>query len=152
MSLNGSALLDAVKSHALASGAFERAHTHEPKNAPGSGRTWAAWLQSVGPVPAGSGLAATTARVEFRVRLYTPMLQEPQDEIDPDTMAALDTLMAAYSGDFTLGGLVKAVDLLGQAGAPLGAQAGYIPQDGKLLRVVDVTLPLIVNDVWEQVP
>lgn len=152
MSLNASDLLAAVRSHAQATGMFERTSTHEPKSAPGSGRSWAAWLQSVRPVPRRSGLAGSSARVEFRVRLYANMLQEPQDEIDPDTMAAVDRLMAAYSGDFTLGDRISNVDLLGAHGDPLSAQAGYLHQDGRLLRVVDITLPLIVNDLWSQAP
>jgi hypothetical protein len=42
------------------------------------------------------------------------------------------------------------VDLLGSAGAPLSAQAGYLNQDGRLFRVMTLTLPIIVNDVWDQ--
>jgi hypothetical protein len=59
--------------------------------------------------------------------------------------------MAAYSGDFELGGNVRNVDLLGQASEGLTAQAGYLEQDGKLYRVMTINLPLIVNDVWNQV-
>jgi hypothetical protein len=150
--VDASDLLAAVRSHAQATGMFERASTHEPKNAPGSGRSWAAWLQSIRPVARASGLTATSGRVEFRIRLYTNMLAEPQDEIDPDTMRAVDRLMAAYSADFTLDGRVRNVDLLGQHGDPLQAQAGYLNQDGRMLRIVDITLPLIVNDLWSQAP
>ncbi len=45
------------------------------------------------------------------MRLYTPMVQEPEDAIDPNLMTALDALMAAYSADFTLGEIVREVDL-----------------------------------------
>jgi carbon-monoxide dehydrogenase large subunit len=34
----------------------------------------------------------------------------------------------------------------------LSAVAGYINQDGKVLRVMTLTLPLVVNDVWSQAP
>jgi hypothetical protein len=34
----------------------------------------------------------------------------------------------------------------------LSAQAGYINQDGKLMRVMTIMLPLVVNDAWVQVP
>jgi hypothetical protein len=86
----------------------------------------------------------------MQVRLYTSMLAEPQDYIDPNLVKALDALMNAYSGDFTLDGLIRNVDLLGQTGTPLQAEAGYINIDGKMMRVVTITLPMIINDAWEQ--
>ena len=151
MAINATGILDSILSHALASGLFERVNGHEPKSAPGNGLSAAVWLDSIGPVVS-SGLAATSARLAVNVRLYTAMLADPQDAIDPNLIAAVDTLMTAYSGDFDLGGNVRNVDLLGQAGTPLSAQAGYLNQDGKLFRAMTILLPLIVNDVWEQVP
>lgn len=142
-------LADALLSHALTLGQFEQVNGHEPKSAPGNGLTAALWLDRIEPVRT-SGLDSTSARVALMLRVYQPMLSEPQDAIDPAVYAALDELIAAYSGDFTLGGLVRAVDLLGSAGVPLSAQAGYITQDSRLYRVVTLTVPLIVNDAWEQ--
>lgn len=150
--MNVQAILDAVVSHAAASGQFERVNGHEPKSAPGNGLTAAVWVQSVGPVPNGSGLQRTSAVVVFNVRVYAPMLMEPQDAIDPALVGAVDALMSAYSGDFELGGNVRCVDLLGMAGIPLSAQAGYLEQDKRIYRVMTITLPVIVDDAWEQVP
>lgn len=153
MQLDTSALIDAVASHAAQLGYFDAVNQHEPKSAPRNGLTAAVWVQHLGPVPTNSGLAATSARLELRVRLYQSMLQEPQDMIDPNLVAAADALLAAYSGDFTLDGRVHKVDLLGSAGEPLQARAGYLRMEsGRMYRVLDVTLPLLVNDVWEQVP
>jgi hypothetical protein len=89
--------------------------------------------------------------VEFTLRMFSNMLQEPQDAIDPEMLRSVDVLMGAYSSDFDLGGTVRNVDLLGAHGVGLSAVAGYLSVDNKMFRVVDVTLPLIVNDVWEQV-
>lgn len=153
MSLNVRPIIDAIVSHALASGQFERVNGHEPKAAPGNGLSAAVWVDSVGPARNQSGLAATTALVVFNVRLYSPMLAEPQDAIDPNLTGALDALMTAYSADFELGGNVRNIDLLGTASgnrAPLSAQAGYLNQDGKLYRVYTITLPVVVNDAWTQ--
>lgn len=151
MALNSQALVDAIASHALTLGVFDRCQQHEPKSAPGHGLSCAVWAQQIQPVPRVSGLAVTAARVEFCVRLYANMLREPQDGIDPALMGALDLLMAAYSGDFTLGGLVHMVDLLGAYGEPLAARAGYLSQDNRLYRVFDITLPCVVTDCWDQV-
>ncbi len=146
--MNVTALYDAVVSHALTLGQFEQVNTHEPKNAPGNGLDCAVWVQEIGPTS--SGLAATSARVEFSVRIYSNMIQEPQDLIDPNIFKAVDALLTAYSGDFTLGGTVRAVDLSGMGGNPLKAVAGYLGVDNKLFRIMTVTLPVLINDAWTQ--
>jgi hypothetical protein len=151
MTLQITSIFNAVASHAMASGCFDRVNQHEPKVAPGKGVTCAVWVDRLEPVKS-SGLNSTTARVALMIRTYQTMLAEPRDSIDPAMIAAVDALMAAYSGDFELGGLIRSVDLLGAYGAPLSAQAGYMEQDKRLYRVMTITLPLIVNDVWSQVP
>lgn len=149
MALNITDLFTRMRDHALSTGLFETVNGHEPKSAPGHGLTAAMWTQVIQPVRS-SGLDSTTLRVEVSVRIYKPMLSEPQDAIDPDIVSAVDVLCDAYSGDFTLGGTIREVDLLGAYGAPLSAVAGYLNQDSKLYRVMTVTVPLIVNDVWGQ--
>jgi hypothetical protein len=150
MALDIRTILDAVESHALASGFFSAVNGHEPKSAPQSGITCAVWVEQIGPARGGSGLASTSVRLALNVRLYTPMVSEPEDAIDPDMMTALDALMAAYSGDFELDGLVRQVDLLGAYGDPLSARAGYLTTSGAEYRVLTITLPLVVNDLWSQ--
>lgn len=152
MTLGVAALTASVQSHAASLGIFdEGVALHEPKSKPASGLTCAIWADRIGPAAGSSGLASTSALVVFAVRLYTPMLQQPYDDIDPAMLAATDALMGAYSANFTLEGQVREVDLLGEFGTPLGAQAGYINQDGKIYRVMTVMLPLVVNDLWSQV-
>jgi hypothetical protein len=148
--MNVTAILDGLVSHALTLGLFERVNQHEPKSAPGNGLTAAVWADEIGPDPESSGLASTSGVVTFLVRLYTSMLSEPQDAIDPQLLSAVDALMTAYSGDFDLSGSARCVDLLGQSGATLSAKAGYLNQDSKIYRVMTITVPVIVNDVWSQ--
>ncbi len=152
MSIGLQAILDVVNSYAAASGYFDRVAGHEPKNAPGNGISSATWVDRIGPLPAGSGLAATAALVVLNQRVYTNMLADPPDAIDPNLTAAVDSLMASYSGDFDLGGNVRNVDLLGAYSPGLSAQAGYLEQDGKLYRVMTITLPLVIDAVWGQAP
>lgn len=143
-------ILNAITSHALASGYFERVNGAEPANAPGNGLTAAVWADSVSPIAPASGLAATSARIAFMVRVYASMLQDPPDAIDPNILDATSALLVAYSGDFELGGNVRNVDLLGAHGPGLTGQAGYITQDGQLFRVMTITIPVIVSDVFTQ--
>lgn len=152
MTFNATAIIDTALSHAQASGWFDKVNGHEPKNAPGNGLTLAVWAQSLGPVPGASGLRSTTARLVLNVRAYSSMIQEPQDAIDPNLLAATDALMTAYSGDFDFGANVRNVDLLGAYGVGLSATAGYLTQDGRIFRVMTITVPLIINDVWSQTP
>lgn len=139
-----------LTSHAATLGLFDRIATHEPKNAPGNGLTLVFWVQKIEPVPAVSGLNATSVRLEIHGRIYTNMLQEPQDSIDPNMVAAAATLITEYSGNFTLGGEVFDVDLLGAYGTGLEAQAGYLNQDNKIYRVFEITLPLIIDSAFSQ--
>jgi hypothetical protein len=149
MALNASALTNAVASHASTTGLFDAVNGHEPKNAPGGHLSCAVWIQSYSPVDT-SGLASTSMRLEFNVRIYTSMLQEPVDAIDPEILDAVDLLLADYIGNFTLGGLIRDVDVRGADGNPLKVDAGYLSQDGKVYRVMTITLPLIINDLYAE--
>lgn len=150
MTIGLQAILDAVQSHAAKSGQFDRVAGHEPKNAPGNGLSTAVWVDRLAPLPTGSGLASTSGLLTLNVRVYTNMLSDPPDAIDPNLTAAVDALMTAYSGDFDLGGNVRHVDLLGAYSPGLSAQAGYLEQDGRLYRVMTITVPLVLNDIWTQ--
>jgi hypothetical protein len=150
VTLNSRAIFAAVESHAETLAIFDRVGKHEPKNAPGNGLTCAIWAAPIRPIPAASGLAAMSVRLELMVRIYNPMLQQPLDDIDPTVLDAVDALLGAYAGAFTLGGIVRDVDLLGQHGTSLSAVPGYLTQDSKLFRVMDITLPLILNDLWNE--
>lgn len=143
-------ILAALTSHAAKLPAIQRLTRHEPKNAPGTGVTWALFFGGMTGIQS-SGLDATSARVEYIARFYMPMRTEPQDEIDPRVLDAVNALFAEYHGGFSLGALARCIDLLGAYGAPLGAQGGYLDLDKVMFRVADVVVPVIVNDAWTQV-
>ncbi|MFD9763184.1 hypothetical protein ACFWXI_06525 [[Kitasatospora] papulosa] len=149
MSLPITDITDRVVSHALALGLFETVNEAEPKNAPGNGLTCAVWAERIGFVRS-SGLASGSARLVFTVRIYSNINAAPADAIDPELLNAVDQLFAAYSADFTLGDLVRHVDLLGAYGVPLEAVAGYLLVEGGEYRVMTIVLPLIVNDLWTE--
>ena len=150
MSLDLKTIIGAMNDVALASGLFDSANGHEPKSKPGNGLTIATWSQTIRPVPRGNSLVATTVRVEMMQRIYTSMLSEPQDAIDPALTDAVDYMLKTYHAGFTLVGTVREIDLLGEFGEPLSARAGYLNMDGKLYRIYDLTVPTIINDLWIQ--
>jgi hypothetical protein len=138
-------------SHAQSLGLFEQVLGHEPVSAPGSGLVYALWVARVTPIPAASGVRAGTGRVELTGRVLMPADSEPQDGVDIAVTGAVDALMTAYAGDFEFGGSVRNVDLLGAHGTPLSAVFGYARIDSTTYRVATLTVPLIVNDLWEEV-
>lgn len=126
----------------------------EPKRAPATqgGLTAAVWMQNMKGVGAISGLKATSGVLVFNVRIYSNMLIEPQDEIDPRMLRAASRLMREWHEeyDFDLDPLVRNVDVLGMTGIQLDCNAGYLEMDRKNYRIYDITLPVIVNDIWPQ--
>lgn len=145
-------IVDAIVSHALATGYFVSVNGHEPKSTPTTEMTYAAWLQRIRPIPARSGLNRTSGLVVYNTRIYLGMVTEPQDYIDPRMTKATSALMAAYSGAFTFGGLISNVDLLGAHGFPLESMAGYITLGTTKFRVMTITVPCVVNDLFTQAP
>jgi hypothetical protein len=144
------ALMDAVTSHAMTLGIFETVNTHEPKSKPGNGLRCSVWADQIMPLGGASGLAATSGQVILNIRVFGNMIAKPEDDIDPNILTAVTTLIGAYSADFTLGGTVRNIDLLGEYGPKLSAQAGYVNVSGSLYRIMDITVPVIINDMWTQ--
>lgn len=144
-------VFDVAQSHALASGEFDRVNGHEPKSAPGTGVTAALWVDAIRPIPRASGLAVTSLRFSIFVRCYVPMVEQPQDAIDPRVTGAAGALLTAYTGDFTLGDLVT-IDLVGAHGDGLQAVAGYMNIDGKIFRAMTITLPCVIFNALDQAP
>ena len=151
------AIYDAVVSHASGTGLFaSEVLDHEPLNAPGTGLSCAIMMGPLVPVGRASGLGKTSGRLEFTAQVATPMTQLPAGGVDREMLQAAAVLLAAYSGDFELvtgeiaEGLVRMVDLLGAFGAPLQMAPGWLEFAGTPLRVVRITLPLILNDMWGQ--
>jgi hypothetical protein len=144
------AVINALVSHASRLGYFDTVHAHEPKSMPGQGLHYAVFMASLGPARSGSGLAATTARLELTGRIYTPFVRQPEDDIDPRLVDALDKLFEAYIGDFDLGGNVRNVDVFGGQGQGLNARFGYSTIDKQTYRTIDIVLPVVINDAWNQ--
>lgn len=152
MTFDAVPLFGAMVSTAQKLNIFEVVIPEEPKAAPVSVPALALWLGDVMPLGAASGLGATSGRITVHGRIYLNWLGRPTAAIDPKLLNLTCTLMGAYSGGFTLGGLVREIDLLGMYGEPMSARPGYLEHDGKHFRAAEITFPLIVNDLWEQVP
>lgn len=151
MALDINSILAAMVSHAMGTGYFQQVNEHESRQSAFEGLTCEIWVEQIDPVKT-SGLATTSIRVQFQVRLYNGSLSEPYDDLDSALVTALDALMREYMGDFTLDGLVRHVDVFGAYGMGVRARSGYINHDGKEFRVFSVNVPLICDDLWDQAP
>ncbi len=147
------AMTDAISSHAMVLGMFDRVNAYEPKGAPGNGLTCSIWLQDIRPLPEASGMNSTTVLVSMQARCYQSMTMEPLESIDPNMAAAASALIGRLTADYTLDGLIRNIDLqreFTQNG--LCGEAGYVDIDHKMNRVITIDIPCVVNDMWEQAP
>lgn len=141
--------VDKIMSVMGASGYFASFDSVEPKSAPAAaGMHGATWIENLAPIPQRSGLPVTSCRVEMMCRIYRGMLTEPQSTIDTELAAAASYLLAQFTGDFGIAGAW--IDLLGAHGDPLAAQAGYVDLDETIFRIMDITVPFIADDVFDQ--
>ena len=139
------ALFTAIQSYALELGIFQGVDLHEPWNAPGNRLFCSINLGTVRPVMS-SGLASVSGQVVLVIRVWSSALQKPLDDIDPEVLAAACSLMGALAGGFTLGNTVRDVELMA-----MSAQPAYVDFEGKPFRVIEITCPIVVNDMFAEV-
>jgi hypothetical protein len=144
------ALADAIISMCKQLGVFSTVLFHEPRNPPSSMPAAAIWWRDLIPAQS-SGLASVSGTVTFTIRIFqSAMGTIPQNKIDPALMKNAALILQALSGGFTLGGTVREVDLLGAEGTALSVKSGYLPHGDVLLRVADITVPVVINDLWQE--
>lgn len=155
MSFNQAAvntLISNVQSGAQQLGLFDQVLTHEPKSAPMQGVTLAFWMDGVKTSTKFSGLAAVSGIVSFQHRIYMNFISKPEDQIDSILLTATSSLINAYSTGFTLSGTVIAVDLLGIDSPGITARWGYVTIDQRKLRISDLLVPIIIDNLWTETP
>lgn len=152
MALGASAILTALLDHAHATGMFNVVRAAEFKSSPPSGLCFALWAQSLGPAPTGSGLASTTALMHCTAQIHYPAFATPEEDVDLKVVGAADAYMGRLHGDFTLGGLARNADLLGEMGEPMEWTFGYLNVDNKVSRIAVLQIYIVINDLWTQAP
>lgn len=123
---------------------------HEPLSAPsGTGVTVCVFPGApMSPITSSSSLTGADVRLEFIVRLLKDAVTEPQDDRETDLIDAYDAVMTSLLGSFTLGGTVRSVDVLGESGQLATGTWGYVQIDSTIFRMVDITVPVMINEVW----
>lgn len=149
--IDSAGIFSVLTSHAQSLGVFRAINGHEPKSAPPQGAAVSFWLDRWTPVREQSGLSTVSVLLVVTARITNPFLREPQDSIDPALVNASDALLSSLVGDFDCGGLASHIDVFGQFGIPLEGRGGYLNEAGVIFRIVAVTIPIVINDVWDEV-
>lgn len=139
------ALFTAIQSYAEQLGVFQAAETADPRNAPGNRLFCSITLGPIRPVTS-SGLASVSGQVTLLVRVWSSELQKPYESVDPEVLAVVCALMGQFAGGFTLGGTVRDVDLFSMT-----AQPAYVDFEGKPFRVVEISVGIVINDMFAEV-
>lgn len=135
----------------LKTGLFKSVNTVEPKAPPADGVTAAIYFANLKPVGAVSGLDSGSALLELTCRIYTNLLQTPADATDPKVIQVTSAVIKLFFGDLDLDGTVRNVDVFGEQSGGLTARAGHVDVGGTLFRCVDISVPLLINDMYTEV-
>lgn len=147
------ALMAAVKSIPAKLGSYRSSVIwHEPYAAPAALPSIALWAGPIEPVGAVSGLSEVSGRVTVNGRIYVANAQKHDDKTEALLLTLTSSLLGAFAGAFTLGGDVMCVDLLGMYGQKLSAQPGYLEHGGTFFRVSEVSVPIVIDPLWTEVP
>lgn len=152
MAFNSDTAVNYILTGAAKTGMFENLVAHEPGAAPSkTGLTAGCWVSTY--EPATSGLNSVSMRLTMQLRIFHLLARgKAQDSVDTKVMKGVDAVLNYYIGHFQ--GLTgsRYVDVFGADGEMLRAALGYAEQDGTRFRIADVFIPLVINDVYSEVP
>ena len=99
--------------------------------------------------PAQTTLGSTIDVWTLQVRIYARAGMTPVDasKVEISVAQGVQTVLSALAGGFTLSGSMRAIDWAGEeAGRKLSVKWGHLVVSGTIFRMVDITVPLIVDD------
>jgi hypothetical protein len=151
MTIDSRQIFATLQGYAASSGLFDAVVGHEPIKSPAAptGLTCAVQYMGMRPIQS-SGLNSVSVRVEMWFRIFTSSLQEPQDDIDPRVMDAVDSLFSSVINDFDFGSQARYVDVFGSDGEGMSVSAGFVTMDQRPMRTADIVVPILINDAYDE--
>lgn len=147
MAFNISNTLDVLLSHVAASGHVSSNSMGEPIEPPSGDKLHGSVYMRSTTVQILYGDGGTQELHVAVARLYRPVMREPTDQGERELAIATSELMQDFAQDFTLGGTVREIDLAGgQGGEAMGAEWGHVVIKDLMYRVVDITVPIVIDD------
>ena len=138
-------VIQAIESFVAQNGYQGKVGVGEPKSPPAEEIAAAVFLRSLSVIDA--TLTTLDGHAMVTIRLYRDMLAEPTEDNEYKLAAAAFQLLADVAAGFTLSGLVRHVDFAGAGGNTLVVQFGYTDIGGRLFRIADIDMPMIINDI-----
>jgi hypothetical protein len=139
------ALFSAVTSALKQTALFQKIDVGEPKSPPGTRLYCSVMLGPMRAVPS-SGLNSTSGQVTILIRIWSKAEQRPLEKIDPEIASAAALVMGTLSGRYTLGGIARNIDLFQMTATP-----GWIEFENESYRVCELSVPIVINDMFAQV-
>lgn len=137
------------------SGLVDQVTTSDPSTLPAGALIATVVPDNFEPFTGASGLDVSTYKATYLVRLYINSQADPIGGVPTRLMDAVDGLLAGLHALLGLNETGHVVDVFGMAAEPLSARFGYLPlgrSDGGegLARVADVTVPVVLFDLYQQ--
>jgi hypothetical protein len=139
--------LHAMETYIQNLGLFQTVQIGEPKQPVGQGFHAAIYMDNVSVTMVYAG-GDTRENHVVTLRIYRDMLaeqNEPQLNLESEMASVLSKLMENLLGDTDLESTVMSIDAAGMDGGNMTASFGYTDVGGSMYRVVDISVPLIVN-------
>ena len=137
-----------ISTYLGSSGYVTNAQIGEYKSAPdlpADQFTAAIWISSMTV----AGLTLNGGTIEVHVitaRLYGQGFGNQPEDMEITSAQAVQKIYSDLLGDADLGSEIRTIDVAGMHGTPLSATSGHIDIDGTMYYVIDLTIPLIVDD------
>ena len=132
-----------VETYLAGSGHFQQAQIGERKQPSPAQLSADVWMTRASVV--GTTLTTTIELHVLNIRIYRDAMAEPPADIETDLGAAASNVISDLLGEFDLGATIRNIDAAGQYGTPVSVEWGHVDIGGRMHRVADITLPLIVD-------
>ena len=153
MAFNIKTTLSAIASHVSRTGYAGDVQIGEPVNAPeATDKVFAAiFMNSATVVELTLGTTIELHTVTLRIMKRAPIgAGDDSGAVVEELALVVSQVSSNLIGEFDLGGTIRAIDVGGQYGEGISATWGYATIAQTVFRVVDISLPLIVDDSGTQ--
>ena len=133
----------AIKDFVEAQGSFRGASIGPPDDAP-DGLWGAVWYESTRLMGEKSSLSKGSGILTFNLRIYQEQSTESNEDAELRLSMLAHELMSAMAGDFDFGDAnVRNLEPFDS----FGADTSELEVKGRVYDIVDLTIPLLVNDI-----
>jgi len=142
MAFDITSTINVVVSFLQKRGEYSLVQIGEPKSPPRGDLAAAVFVSDASVV--GVTLQTTIEIHELTIRLYRNMMEEPEEDNELRISQAVTGIVSDLLGDYDLGASVRNI-AVGEYGRTVSATYGYLDVGGTMYRMVDISVPLVVD-------